>query len=188
MPVESFVQVSIAVGKDQKWAHIFNDKKGFMVLNRYREPFSDKKWMYSWIEQFWIVVYAHAVSAREAARMVRALDSQSMRKLSPKHIKNQMGPVIRLWLDFFEYVPHYLAYLNMIGWVIANDPGLSKLDQQESAQYDTKTNSIIEDSISTHNQEVLNHAGEKMIMVLDQNQRKLGRASVIRRCLGYPRK
>ena len=41
-------------------------EKGSMVLNRYSEPFSDKKWMYSWIEQFWIVVYAHAVSAREA--------------------------------------------------------------------------------------------------------------------------
>ena len=54
-------------------------EKGSMVLNRYREPFSDKKWMYSWVEQFWIVVYAHAVSAREAARMLRALGDQSKR-------------------------------------------------------------------------------------------------------------
>ena len=95
------------------------------------------------------------------ARMLRTLDDQSMRKLSPKHIKDQIGPVIAFWLDFFEYAPHYLAYLNTIGRIIKNDPELSKLDQQEIVQYDAKTNNLIEDLTSTNRQETLNHASGK---------------------------
>ena len=92
---------------------------------------------------------------------LRALGDQSKRKLSPKHIKDQIEPVIAFWLDFFEYASHYLAYLNTIGRITKNDPELSKLDQQESVQYDTKANNFIEDLTSTHRQETLNHTSSK---------------------------
>jgi hypothetical protein len=127
--------------------------KGSRVLNHYRKPFSYKRWKYSWIEQFWIILYAHVVSAREAARMIRAIDGQGIRKLSARHIKNQMEPVIRFWSDFFKYIPFYLGYLNMIGRIINYDPELFRLDQHESG---TKTNDIVEESGLIHQKVIKN--------------------------------
>lgn len=130
-------------------------QKGSQLFNRYREPFSNAKWMYTWAEWFWIVLYAHVVSARQAARMITALDGQSMGRLSSKRIKNQIEPVICIWQDFFKYVPHYLAYLNEIESLIKNDPELFKFGQLESEENDRLEMKVIQDLIRTHSPECL---------------------------------
>ncbi|MGB7884231.1 MAG: hypothetical protein WBL44_16010, partial [Nitrososphaeraceae archaeon] len=130
-------------------------QKGSQLFNRYREPFSNARWMYTWAEWFWIVLYAHVVSTREAARMISALDGQSMRKLSSKRIKNQIEPVIYFWQDFFEYVPHYLAYLNEIESLTKNDPELCKIGELESEESDRIEMKAIQDLIRIHSPECL---------------------------------
>lgn len=131
--------------------------QGSECFNRYRQPFSHARWKYPWIEQFWIVLLGHVVSAREAARMMRALDSKTMGKISPKHIRDQIEPTIRFWNDFFEYVPHYLEFLNTMELFIRNDPELSKIDQRETEKYYSELEGNIEELVRTDLQRVLRY-------------------------------
>ena len=141
--------------KEINEGRFFPIQKGSQLFNRYREPFSNAKWTYTWAEWFWIVLYAHVVSGREAARMISALDGQSMDKLSSKQIKNQIGPVIRFWQDFFEYVPHYLTYLNEIESLTRNDPELFKIGLLESEENDRMESKVIQDLIRIRSPECL---------------------------------
>lgn len=61
-------------------------QKGLEFLRKYREPFSDARWRYTWIEWFWISLCAYMISSRRAARMAGILDVSM--NISPKYIKN----------------------------------------------------------------------------------------------------
>ncbi len=50
-------------------------RNGCDLFNEYRKPFSNARWMYPWIEQFWIYTYAHVVSARQASKMIEIIDA-----------------------------------------------------------------------------------------------------------------
>lgn len=61
-------------------------QKGLEFLRKYREPFSDARWRYTWIEWFWISLCAYMISSSRAARMAGILDVSM--NISPKYIKN----------------------------------------------------------------------------------------------------
>ena len=130
-------------------------QKGSVFLNKYRQPFSDARWRYLWIEHFWIALYAHVVSPRQGARMVGILDGQVGGKISPKYIKDRIQPAIEFWCNFFEFVPHYLRYLVTIESIIKNDSQLSKIDQLESKKCDRENENDIEEIGRTHLEQVL---------------------------------
>jgi hypothetical protein len=125
--------------------------------------------MYPWIEQFWIALYAHVVSARQAARMIAILDGQAGKKISPKHIKNRIQPTTEFWHNFFAYVPHYLRYLHTIKSVTRNDPELSKIDQLESEKHDKEIENDIKEIGRTHIRQVLKLKGNSDSTVDDIN-------------------
>jgi hypothetical protein len=147
-------------------------QKGSLFLNRYRQPFSDARWRYPWIEHFWIALYAHVVSPRQAAKMVTILEGQVGRKISPKYIKNRIQSTTEFWCNFFEYVPHYLRYLITIESVCRNDPELSKIDQLESEKRDKENENDIGEIGRTHLDQVLKYKSNMSTIVGDANTKQ----------------
>jgi hypothetical protein len=99
--------------------------KGFEVICKYREPFYDKNWRYTWVEWYHIVMYAEAKSSRKAAKMLRALDGEEGR-ISHRYIQRQKGPVLSFAKDFDEYAGYFFDFYIAILRIIKNDPELKE--------------------------------------------------------------
>ncbi len=102
-------------------------KKGFDIINKYRRQFYDRNYRYTWYEWFWIVRYAQAFTPRKAAKMLLALDGEEQGaggRMSPKHIKDNINPVMQFWQDYFYYTPYFFSYLKFIHRLIEMDPEL----------------------------------------------------------------
>jgi hypothetical protein len=99
--------------------------KAFDVIKTYRKPFSNRNWRYTMFEWFWIVRYAQAFTPRRAAKMLVALDREEGR-ISPKHIKDQIEPILKFWEEFFSYGPYFFKFLKLMHYIIKMDPELTE--------------------------------------------------------------
>ena len=85
-------------------------KKGISIIDKYRRQFYDRNYRYTWFEWFWIVRYAQAFSPRRAAKMLLVLDGDEQGtggRLSPKHIKDNINPIMQFWKDYFDNPPFF---------------------------------------------------------------------------------
>ena len=98
-------------------------RKSFDVIDNYRRQFWDRNYRYTWYERYWIVRYAQAFTPRRAAKMLLALDGEKGR-LSPKHVKDMVKPVIKFWEDYFNYSPYFFNFLKIMHSLIEKDPVL----------------------------------------------------------------
>jgi hypothetical protein len=99
--------------------------KGFELICKYREPFYDKNWRYTWPEWHVIVKYAEAESSRKAAKMLRALDGEEG-IMSRRYIERQKKRVSSFFKDFYEYIPYFVDFYIAILYIIENDPELKE--------------------------------------------------------------
>jgi hypothetical protein len=99
--------------------------RGFELICKYREPFYDKNWRYTWVEWYYIVKYAEAESCRKAAKMLRALDGEKGR-MSRRYIQRQKEPVLSFAKDFDEYVGYFVDFYIAILRIIENEPELKE--------------------------------------------------------------
>ncbi|MDQ6862330.1 MAG: hypothetical protein M3044_00755 [Thermoproteota archaeon] len=103
--------------------------KGVEIFNRYRDQFSNKKFLYTWFEWLWISAYATTEGVGKTRNMLHELnvgDGQKRRILSRKHIRNMIGRVIKFWEDYFEYIPYFFGLLNLIQVLIQRDEELKE--------------------------------------------------------------
>ena len=114
--------------------------KAFNVVDTYRKQFSNRNWRYTWFEWFWIVRYAQAFTPRRAAKMLLALDGEEGR-ISPKHIKDQIKPVLKFWEDFIYYCRYFFKFRKLIIHLIKMDPELTE-EYQKILQQNEKNNNI----------------------------------------------
>lgn len=108
--------------------------KAFDIVDKYRKPFYDINYRYTWYEWFWIVRYAQAFTPRRAAQMLLALDGDGGKGeekgkgriiiSSLRHINDMKDPVMEFWHDYFYYVPYFFHFLNVIDRLVERDPEL----------------------------------------------------------------
>lgn len=137
-------------------------KKGFDIINKYRRQFYDRNYRYTWYEWFWIIRYAQAFTPRRAAKMLLVLDGEEQGaggRISPKHIKDNINPVMQFWQDFFYYTPYFFSYLKFIHRLIEMDPEL-KAEYNKMLEGDDKDNDA---TISRMLEEHLNSLQQKLL-------------------------
>jgi hypothetical protein len=138
-------------------------RKACDIVNKYSRQFYDRNYRYTWYEWFWIVRYAQAVSSRRAAKMLLALDGEgeerSRDRISPKHIKDKINPVIKFWQDFFYYARYFFYFLKFIRRLIKGDPELkaeyNKILEGNHKEDDTTINKMLEEHLTALQQKLL---------------------------------
>ena len=84
--------------------------------------------------------------------MLLALDGEEQGaggRISLKHIKDKINPVMQFWQDFFYYAPYFFSFLESIHSLIENDPELKaewdKMLEEDCKDNNATVNRILED-------------------------------------------
>ncbi|MGB0028190.1 MAG: hypothetical protein WBP64_15245, partial [Nitrososphaeraceae archaeon] len=88
-------------------------KQAFAIINRFRKHFSDRNYRYTLYEWFWIVRYAHVFTPGKSDKMLLALDGDGG-KISLKHIRDMIRPVMKFWEKYFCYSPYFFEFLKIM--------------------------------------------------------------------------
>jgi hypothetical protein len=141
-------------------------RKAFDIINKYTRQFYDRNYRYTWYEWFWIVRYAQAFTPGKAAKMLLALDGEhgegDMGRISPKHIKDKINPVLKFWQDYFNYSPYFFNFLKFVHRLIEKDPQLD-------AEHNKRLEKDHEDNDITINKMLEEHSGALQQKLLKGN-------------------
>jgi hypothetical protein len=142
--------------------------KGVEIFNRYRDQFSNKKFLYTWYEWLWICAYAMIEGVGKTRSMLRQLnadDGQKRRILSRIHIRNMIERVIKFWEDYFKYIPYFFGLLNLIQVLIQRDEELKEKYEKMLEQLE-KENDV---ELMNREQRYLNKTTQQILASIDNS-------------------
>ena len=118
--------------------------KACKLLDKYREPFVDNNWFYTWFEWFWIIAYADVFTPGRP-NMLKEIDGVIDGKISTKYIRLHKQKVLDFWEEFLEYTPHFFKFWDLLPSLNKYAPGLKqKYKETVSKKVDNDNNKYME--------------------------------------------
>jgi hypothetical protein len=132
------------------------------IYDRYVKQFSNKRWQYTRVERFWIVVFAKSRGIGNTRGMLRALDGERGR-VSNKYIKNLIEPTLKFWKDYYKYIPYLFELLYKGQTLIESDQELKNEYQKMLEESRIETEKYQEETITNYLKQVLLQSNASLV-------------------------
>jgi hypothetical protein len=131
-------------------------EKACKLLDKYRKPFVNNNWFYTWFEWFWIIAYADVFTPGKAVNMLKELDGVIDGKISTKYIRIHKQKVLDFWEEFLEYAHYLFKVWNLL-------PSLNKYAPGLKQRYKETVSKKVDDDNKKYMERITDELGQAML-------------------------